>query len=151
MLLRPIAALTLFFAFGAVGATDTQPAVIGKQEFVAFKAQVGKDFDQDKRYTEIKPEDRQTVTQTLARMEGRWQKVGDSTQLNPSDRVDMANDQEIVATILDHAAADSRVVCHRDAPTGSHLPTTNCMTVAQRKRTQEKAQDSMRDGKTGTN
>lgn len=151
MFLRPVAALTLFFAFGAAHAADTQPAVLGKPEFVAFKAQVVKDFDQDKRYTEIKPEDRQTVTKTLARMEERWQKTGDSGQLSPNERIEMLNDQEIVATILDHAAADSRVVCHRAAPTGSHLPTTNCSTVAQRKRAQEKDQEMLRDSRSGGN
>jgi len=150
MFLRSMTALTLFLAIGAASAVDTQPTVAGKQEFVAFKAQVDKDFNQDKRYTEIKPEDRQTVTQTLARMQARWQKVGDDS-LSPSDRVEMANDQEIVATILDHAAADSRVVCRRAAPTGSHLPTTNCSTVAQRKRAEEKDQEMLRDSRSGGN
>jgi hypothetical protein len=63
----------------------------------------------------------------------------------------MVNDEQLVDNILQHAAADSRMVCRREQKIGSHFPVNVCKTVAQQKREQENAQDSMRDGKTGTN
>lgn len=148
---RFIIAVTMLLAAGSVHADDAQPAMLNKHDFMAMKAQVGKDFTQDKRYREITPADQATVTKTLARMDARWQKAEDTAQLSLNDRVEMVNDEQLVDNILQHAAVDSRMVCHREDPIGSHLTKTVCRTVAQMKREQEKSQDSMRDGKTGTN
>jgi hypothetical protein len=65
--------------------------------------------------------------------------------LNQSDSVEMANDQEIVATILHHAAADSRLVCQREVPMGSKIAVNVCRTVAQMKREQNSGQDQLRE------
>ena len=151
MLSRFIIVATMFLAAGTVYADDQQLNMLNKHDFMAMKSQVSKDFDQDKRYREITPADQETVKKTLARMEMRWQKAEDTAQLSPDDRIEMVNDEQLVDTILQHAAVDSRVVCHREDPIGSHLPKNICRTVAQQKREQEKAQSSMRDGKTGTN
>lgn len=151
MHLRFIAAITLLLAAGSVRADDSQPAMLNKHDFLAMKSQVSKDFEKGDRYSEILPEDQQKVTKTLERMDARWQKAGDTAQLSPDERVEMVNDEQLVDTILQHAATDSRVICHREDPIGSHLPKTSCKTVAQQKREQEKAQSSMRDGHTGTN
>lgn len=151
MNLRFIAAITMLLAAGSVHADDQQLTMLNKHDFMAMKSQVSKDFDQDKRYREIAPADQETVKKTLARMEMRWQKAEDTAQLSPGDRIEMVNDEQLVDTILQHAAVDSRVICHREDPIGSHMPKSICTTVAQQKREQEKAQSSMRDGKTGTN
>ena len=151
MRLRFIVAITMFLAAGSVLADEQQLTMLNKHDFVAMKSKVNKDFEKGDRYSEILPEDRQKVTKALERMDARWQKAEDTAQLNPNDRIEMVNDEQLVDTILQHAAGDSRVVCHREEPIGSHLPKTNCKTVAQQKREQEKSQDSMRDGKTGTN
>jgi hypothetical protein len=141
----------MLFAVGSVFADDSQPAMLNKHDFMAMKAKVAKDFQNGDRYKEILPEDKQTVITTLDRMDARWQKAGDASQLNPGDRIEMVNDEQLVDTILEHAASDSRVVCHREEPTGSHMPKTSCRTVAQRKREQEKAQSLIRDGQNGGN
>ena len=151
MRLRFIVAITMFLAAGSVLADAQQLTMLNKHDFVAMKSKVNKDFEKGDRYSEILPEDRQKVTKALERMDARWQKAGDTAQLSPDQRVEMVNDEQLVDTILQHAAIDSRVICHREDPIGSHLPKTSCRTVAQQKREQEKAQSSMRDGHTGTN
>ena len=151
MLSRFIIVATMLFIAGTVYADDQQLTMLNKHDFIAMKSQVSKDFDQDKRYREITPADQEAVKKTLARMEMRWQKAEETAQLSQDDRIEMVNDEQLVDTILQHAAVDSRTVCERTEPIGSHRPQSNCRTVAQIKREQEKAQSSMRDGKTGTN
>ncbi|MBS9727203.1 hypothetical protein, partial [Stutzerimonas stutzeri] len=45
--------------------------------------------------------------------------------------------QEVHNTILTRARADSRMVCRRERSTGSNMPQSVCMTVAQRRKAQE--------------
>ena len=151
MNLRFIAAITMLLAAGSVHADDQQLTMLNKHDFMAMKSKVSKDFEKGDRYREIVPQDQEKVTKTLERMDARWQKVEDESQLSSNDRIEMVNDEQLVDNILQHAAVDSRVVCQREDPIGSHLPKNICKTVAQQKREQERAQDSMRDGKTGTN
>ena len=143
MNIRSIAALTVLLAIGNAMADDGIHGLQTKQEFVAMKATILKDIGDGKRYKEIKPEDQKTLVTALNRMDERWQHVGDGDQLAPQARVEMANDQELVANITQHASKDSRVVCQRSEPIGSHLPQNVCKTVAQMRREQDRAQDSM--------
>jgi hypothetical protein len=53
------------------------------------------------------------------------------------------NDQEVVNTLLTQARADSRLVCDRSRPTGSHRRQTKCQTVAERRRRMESDQDHL--------
>ena len=141
-----IAALALSLAIGSAMAEDSIHGLQTKQEFTAMKAKMVKDIGDGERYKEISADDQKTLIATLDRMDQRWQHVDESGQLNPSDRVEMANDQEIVSTITQHASSDSRVVCERILPINSHLPKNVCKTVAQRRREQEKSQDAARGG-----
>ena len=54
------------------------------------------------------------------------------------------NDQELVNAILTKGREDSRLLCTRETPVGSHRPTTHCQTVAERRRIQDRTQDTMR-------
>ena len=50
------------------------------------------------------------------------------------------NDEELQAIVLQHnmtAKELQRIVCRREAPTGSHLKTTRCRSVAQIRREHE--------------
>ena len=143
---RTIAVITLLLAFGSAMAEDNIPGIQSKQDFMAMKAKVNKDVGDGKQYKEISPEDQKILMTTLTRMDGRWQKADDVAQFSPDDRVAMANDQEVVITITQHASSDSRVICERIEPINSHLPKNVCKTVAQLRREQDKSQDSMRAG-----
>ena len=57
----------------------------------------------------------------------------------------MFNDQEIINTIITHAAADSRLICERNMTTGSHLVRVSCMTLAMRKERERHGQDMAND------
>ncbi len=144
MHLRSVAALIVLLAIGNAMAEDGIHGLQSKQEFIAMKAKMLKDIGDGKQYKEIKAEDQKTLIAALNRMDERWQHVDDGDQLAPQARVEMANDQELVANITQHASAESRVVCERIEPINSHLPKNVCKTVAQMHREQDKAQDSMR-------
>ena len=143
--------VALLLAVGSAYADEQQLTMLNKHDFMAMKSKVGKEFEKGNRYREILPPDQEKVSKALERMEARWQKADDVSQLSPDDRVEMVNDEQLVDTILQNASADSRTICERSEPIGSHRPQTTCKTVAQMKREQEKSQSSMRDGKTGTN
>ncbi len=95
-------------------------------------------------YREI---DKQQRSEVLAALDRMSRLLGSSTSidaLSAAEKVELFNAQEQVNTILTRAAADSRLTCKRETPTGSHRPTTSCMTVAERRRRQEQAQDNLR-------
>ncbi len=148
MRIRSIAVLAFGFCIvaGAWAADDeTLRGLLDKPQFTAMKSQIGKDLADGKRFKEIKADDEKTLMTTLEKMDVRWQHAEDLAHLNPEDRVAMANDQEVVTGIVNKASADSRVVCERIEPVGSHMPQNVCKTAAQRRREQEKSQDAMRD------
>jgi hypothetical protein len=146
MHLRHIAALTLLLAIGNAMAEDSIHGLQTRQEFAAMKARIVKDIGDGKQYKEMTANDQKTLVAALNRMDARWEHADENGQLNPNDRVEMANDQELVSTITQHASADTRVVCQRIEPIGSHFPKNVCKTVAQARREQEQSQDAMRAG-----
>ncbi|HEY2346087.1 MAG TPA: hypothetical protein VGH80_09400 [Xanthomonadaceae bacterium] len=143
MFIRSLAMAALVLAIGTAAADEMRG--LDKQQFSAFDAQVKTDFQQGTRYKEISPVDQDKVMKTLAKMEDRWQKTDVDGKLNTNDTVEMANDQEIVTTILHHAAADSRLICNREVPMGTNIAVNICRTIAQIKREQNGSQNELRD------
>ena len=141
-----ILALSLLFAAGAAMSDDI-PGLQSKHDFEAQKASFTKALaDHDDKYRELTTADQKTVLETFDRMEARWSKVDDVNAMTQADRVEMANDQEKISTILTHASANSRVVCERVPQIGSNMPKNVCKTVAERRRELEKSQDAARAG-----
>ena len=97
-----------------------------------------------KTYRELSDEDRQSVLEALARMEDRLAGVDRIEQLDKRDQTAVFNDQELVNTLLTKAAADSRLVCKRERFVGSNRTTNVCITVGERQRLAEAAQEQMR-------
>ncbi|ASR42417.1 hypothetical protein BEN78_02425 [Xanthomonas citri pv. mangiferaeindicae] len=95
-------------------------------------------------YAELSPQDRQTVVSLLDRMQGVMEKAPSVDALRETERVRLFNDQEQINTILTRAKADSRLICRREAPVGSRMQQTACMTVAERRRAMETSQERMR-------
>ncbi|KAG1247008.1 hypothetical protein G6F68_014392 [Rhizopus microsporus] len=60
-------------------------------------------------------------------------------ELPPQVQNDVFNDQERVNTLLARAHDDSRQVCQYTRTTGSNMPKSRCMTVAERRRIEERA------------
>jgi hypothetical protein len=139
-----ILAATLMFALGApaLASGPDVPMAASKAQFHALKAKLASQLETDK-YGEIKPDDKRTVLNALERIAWRYEGIANPEQMSEQDRVDMFNDQEIINTIITHAAADSRLICERTAPTGSHLVRVTCMTLAKRKERERMGQESM--------
>ncbi|WP_409460406.1 hypothetical protein ACK1O1_15705 [Stenotrophomonas maltophilia] len=88
-------------------------------------------------YSEIGLEDKSRVQQAVGRIRDRMGEHERVEQLSPNDQTAVFNDQEVINTILTRARADSRMVCRRERSTGSNMPQSVCMTVAQRRKAQE--------------
>ena len=145
MLKRIAGALTLFFVMGAVQAADTQiVTTMNKQEFQSYEAQVNKDLNDGKRYSEISPDDKQTIENTFTTMDARWQKADSNGVLSPGDVSAMETDLASVDAVLHHAALASRLICSNEAPMGSHISRRVCRTQASIDRTAATAQDQTR-------
>ena len=144
MRVRTFAVVLLAALAGSAFADTIVPITTTRTEFEAHKTKLVKQLDSDQ-YSEITASDKDTVLKALDRIEARMQKVTTSDQLSEKDRVDTMNDQEVINSITTHAAADSRLICDREMPTGSHRPITSCMTVAQKKTREKKDQEQMQN------
>jgi hypothetical protein len=142
MRVRTLVVVVLAVLASSAFADTIVPITTTRTEFEVHKAELIKQLDSDK-YSEISVSDKDVVLKALNRIEERMQNVTSSDQLSEKDRVATMNDQEIINTITTHAAADSRLVCERNMMTGTHRPTTKCMTVAQRKAREKEGQDAM--------
>jgi len=102
-------------------------------------------------YSEISAEDRSEVRQALARI---TQRMGDHQTvqaLPPQVQNEIFNDQERVNTLLTRAHEDSRQVCTHQRTTGSNMPKSRCLTVAERRRIEEKGKALINDQRTYRN
>lgn len=94
-------------------------------------------------YSEITADDRRTVLDLIGRMERQVGEGGVET-LNEEHKVRLFNWQAQVNTILVGAAEDSRLVCRREQKVGTRMTTTQCATVAQRRKMREAAERELR-------
>lgn len=118
------------FAASAMPKSDgldvRKPAAV---QFATIRSELG----DGKTFSEISLDDRSKVQVALARME-RTMNGRSVEQLNEDERLAVFNDQELVNGVLTKAREDSRMVCRREKTLGSHMPTNQCMTVAERRR-----------------
>ena len=137
-------ALLLFVVSGSALAA-AQPPLDLHQPTAQVKAQIDKinaDLAGGEVYSEISLDDRSQVREALTRITSRIDRNGEGTLPSQQEATTM-NDQELVNTILTKAREDSRLVCIREKTIGSHRVTSNCMTVAQRRRAQADSQERM--------
>ena len=99
---------------------------IDRTQFEATKAHLIAQLD-DEHYQEISARDKAAVIAALDRISARLAKP---PPMSDRDVVDTFNDQELVNNITSHAAAESRLYCERDMPTGSHRIRVVCLTIA---------------------
>jgi hypothetical protein len=92
------------------------------------------------------PEHRKEVRDILERMDGRLLGVESIEQLPINSRNALFNDQERLRVLLGQAEEDSRLVCRRERVLGSNMPRNVCMTMGERRRAAEDAQNSIRRG-----
>ncbi|HBK46872.1 MAG TPA: hypothetical protein DDZ67_10660 [Xanthomonadaceae bacterium] len=106
---------------------------------------IQQDLGDGETYSEISPDQRSQVREALGRIQGKLERNGSVSTIPERDQAEIFNDQELVNTILTKAKEDSRLVCRRERATGSNRLTSNCMTVAERRRLKEQGQKAMMD------
>lgn len=105
----------------------------------------------DGEYSEISADDRAQVQQALVRI---TQRMGDHStlqELPPQVQAEVFNDQERINTVLVRAHEDSRQICRHTRTTGSNMPKSRCLTVAERRRIEEKGKALLNDQRTFNN
>ena len=102
-------------------------------------------------YSEISAEDRSQVRQALARINQRMGERQTVQELPPQVQSEVFNDQERINTILTRAHDDSRQICTHQRTTGSNMPKSRCLTVAERRRIEEKGKALLNDQRTFNN
>ncbi|MBO0393176.1 hypothetical protein J1F00_02160 [Stenotrophomonas maltophilia] len=105
----------------------------------------------DGEYSEISADDRAQVQQALVRI---TQRMGDHStlqELPPQVQAEVFNDQERINTVLVRAHKDSRQICQHTRTTGSNMPKSRCLTVAERRRIEEKGKALLNDQRTFNN
>jgi hypothetical protein len=119
------------------------------QPFLVQMDNIEKALNDGETYAEISEEDRSKVRQALSQIATALSQSGGDT-LNKAEQTKLLNEQNLINQILGQAAADSRLICRREATIGSLRTTTQCKTVAERRREAQDAQDAMRRHPTGT-
>jgi len=140
----------MFFLAGILAAAACAPALAADQVINLRAASPAEQLDQVRQalntdeYSEITPADRRTVLDLIGRMESQIGEGGVEA-LNEDRRVRLFNWQAAANTILVGAAADSRLVCRREQQIGTRMMSTQCATVAERRRMRDAAEQHMRD------
>ncbi len=143
-MLRPLAMLMLLLSGSAFAAKNEVPLDL-HQPTAKVQAQIDKinaDLAGGEVYSEISVDQRSQVREALVRVTSRIERNGPGTLPSQVEASTM-NDQELINTILTQAREDSRLVCRREKTVGSHRVTSNCMTVAERRRAQDRSQQDM--------
>jgi hypothetical protein len=136
----------LFLVATASWASDSKPN-LSANDYAGFQAQsqvIRRDLNEGKLYSELDQKQRGEVTAALDRIDAALQSHGNVAALPEETKLRVFNDQELVNTILTKGRDDSRLLCTRETPVGSHRPVNSCKTVAQRRREQDRSQDTMR-------
>ena len=141
LLAAPLFALAL--AGSALASSDHKPVEFDPANFPKQR-EILVDALHSKTYFEITDENKTKVIDALNRMQDKLATVKAVSELSEKDKVAVFNDQQLINTLLTEAAEDSRLVCKREKKLGSNMPVNTCMTVAQRREAQQKAQDQLR-------
>ncbi|AIL07900.1 MULTISPECIES: hypothetical protein [Stenotrophomonas] len=144
-------ALLLGLAGSAAAKPEKSVVQMDRQSPVAEQVrQVEKALD-DGDYSEISADDRSTVREALARITARMGGHQSVQELPPQVQGEVFNDQERINTLLTRAHEDSRQICQHTRSTGSNMPKSRCLTVAERRRIEEKGKALLNDQRTFNN
>ena len=138
-------AMLLGLSAAAQAASEKPVVQMDRQAPVAEQVrQIEKALDNGE-YAEISADDRAKVRQSLERITLRMGDRQTAQELPPTVQNEVFNDQERINTILIRAHADSRLVCQHTRTTGSNMPKSRCLSVAERRRIEEKGKALLND------
>ena len=96
-------------------------------------------------YAELSAEDRGQVQQSLSRIRQHMGERQTVQELPPQLQAEVFNEQERSNTLLARGHEDSRQICRYERTTGSNMPQSVCLTVAQRRKAQEDSRKALND------
>lgn len=110
----------------------------------AFLAEVDGNLQlaRDGQYGRLKRGDMRRLESARDRIHALLAGHGSALELAPADRIALYNAQESIRSVL-RSDDKNRTVCLREATTGSRIPTTECMTVAEREERARVARQSI--------
>lgn len=138
----------LVVAAGAAWAEDPKQVVKADnaQDFAVVAAAVRQEMQTGGRY-EFTPEaERGTIDARLADMSALFEKRGTVDAMTADEKVRLMNDQSQINAILTKRDSD-RLICRREAPTGSHLTRSVCRTYGEIERSQRDSTRYLEDRK----
>ncbi|MBA0220903.1 hypothetical protein ABE543_15195 [Stenotrophomonas sp. TWI169] len=144
-------ALVLCLSGAAVAKTEKSALQMDRQAPVAGQVQQVEKALQAPEYAELSADDRSQIQQALARITQRMGGRQRVDELPPQIQAQVFNDQERVNQLLARAHDDSRQVCTYQRTTGSNMPKGRCLTVAERRRIEEKGKALINDQRTFNN
>jgi hypothetical protein len=130
----------------AARASDSAPT-LAASDYSGFHAQalvIRRDLAGGKLYSELDPRQRDEVLAALDRIDTALAAKGNIDAMPEEAKLRVFNDQELVNATLTKGREDSRLLCTRETPVGSHRPVVSCETVAERRRLRDRSQDTMR-------
>ena len=96
-------------------------------------------------YAELSAEDRGQVQQALSRIRQHMGERQTVQELPPQLQAEVFNEQERINTLMARGHDDSRQICRYERTTGSNMPKSRCLTVAERRRIEEKGKALLND------
>ena len=142
--------LILVFALAipgsAFGFASEEKALDLQNSFADQKTRIRTKLADGKSYSEISRADAAAVTEALDRI-AQVLGAGDGiATLGDGSKASALQDEALINRLLSKASEDSRLVCVREKKLGSNRSTSQCSTVAQRRRNAEESQNALRSG-----
>lgn len=132
--------------FGAVAAKPEKVAVqMDRQGSVAEQMRQVETALAAPDYAELSAEDRGQVQQALSRIRQHMGERQTVQELPPQLQAEVFNEQERINTLMARGHDDSRQICRYERTTGSNMPRSRCLTVAQRRKAQEDSRKALND------
>ena len=153
MLLRNLS-LSVLLAFTCIAgaAEPVDPDEAARAEAATAEIRNAQDYLRDLRdsvelakrgeYGKLSTADRKKLDTSYARIKDLLGDHESPLELSLQDRIAMFNAQEVIVAIVERHPRDT-MICRRKKSTGTRIPQTECLTIAQREARSRGAKDAM--------
>lgn len=142
-----VALIFILFASPVLAKQKAEESVIAADtadKFVVLVEKIRSQMATGQRYEFLSKSDRALVDQSLDKMSVLLNASGSVDAMAKGERVRLFNEQERANGILARNA-DDRIICTREAPVGSHRPTTTCNTYREMEELRRSSQLQLKD------
>jgi hypothetical protein len=135
--------LALFASSGLQAKSKPESVPVKPEEFLAMRDEIEDTIRKSGAFREMDLNERKEVTRALERMQATLSEVASVDDLDPPVRTQLYNDQELINHVLTKAQADDKVICQRTKRVGTKMYTNTCLTVGERRRSQESVEQEL--------